>query len=126
MNKDDQNLELIAKDKVDPKYEELCLNSYRTYEKTLRTWFVAYGIGAPILFLSNNSVWNKIAASKYSNCIATLFLVGVFLQIFIALLNKHSMWYCYRGEGDKDFQKTFSYKISFWLSDKYWIDRFIN
>ena len=127
MDEDTQQDKLTDEDKEDSLiYEKICFNSYKTYESTLRTWLVAYGIGAPILFLSNDSLWQKIAASTSSICIAILFLIGVALQIFVALLNKHSMWYCYRGERDDDFQKKTLYKISFWLADRYWIDILID
>lgn len=36
---------------------------YEEHSKTLRTWLVAYGIGAPVLFITNDKVWKAIASS---------------------------------------------------------------
>ncbi len=36
---------------------------YEGYAQTLRTWFVAYGIGGPVLFLSSDGLREQLVAS---------------------------------------------------------------
>jgi len=37
--------------------------AYEEYSKVLRTWFVAYGIGGPVLLLTNETLAKAIKAS---------------------------------------------------------------
>jgi hypothetical protein len=71
---------------------------YVEFAQTLRTWFVAYGIGGPVVFLSNDTALLALMKSGTLPRIGLLFLLGGGLQIIGALLNKHSMWYLYAGE----------------------------
>ncbi|MGB9180579.1 MAG: hypothetical protein WCB68_15200 [Pyrinomonadaceae bacterium] len=96
--------------------------SYAEFSKTLRTWFVAYGIGGPVVLLSNDAAWATLKKSSDISFIGFLFLLGGALQILSALLNKHSMWYLYFGEFNANAKKRCSYKISHWYSDQGWID----
>src|ERR1700693_6036282 len=59
---------------------------YAEFAKTLRTWFVAYGIGAPVILLTNKELWAAVQRSGSASHIAEIFLAGAFLQIFQALL----------------------------------------
>ena len=95
---------------------------YEEYAKSLRTWLVAYGIGGPVLFLTNAGPRAELARSGASRCIALAFLVGVALQIALAALNKTLMWANYYAEitpgaGDRGFFRAVS-----WLSGQFWID----
>ena len=49
--------------------------TYTEYSKTLRTWLVTYGIGGPILFISQDQIATKLAASTDKSCIIYLFLI---------------------------------------------------
>ena len=95
---------------------------YNQHSAVLRTWLVAYGIGAPALFLSQDKIWQALAKSGTLPRIGLLFLAGVFLQVLLAALNKSVMWACYYGEQDLSYQKTRRYRGAHWLSDKYSID----
>ena len=66
--------------------------AYEEYSKVLRTWFVAYGIGGPVLLLTNQTLAKAIKASGQGKSLAALFLAGVALQVVLAALNKFSMW----------------------------------
>lgn len=37
--------------------------AYAGFARNLRIWFVAYGIGGPVLFLTNSEVWQKVSES---------------------------------------------------------------
>ena len=108
-----------------PTSDEL-YKAYEEYSKTLRTWFVAYGVGAPVLFLTNDQVAAKIAKSGDARQIATLFLVGVGLQIILAMVNKTSMWGCYYGEQNPKFKTTYRWKLADWVSEQFWFDFIID
>jgi hypothetical protein len=68
----------------------------------------------------------RVAASGHAGQIVTLFLIGVGLQILLALINKWSAWHMYRGAGDLSYQKgrryCFWYKINSWSWIDFWID----
>jgi hypothetical protein len=88
----------------------------------LRTWLVAYGIGAPIALLTNEAFANAIRNSGKSKYIAGAFLAGVAGQVVLATINKVSMWALYYGETQARFKATRRYRIAHWLSETYWID----
>ncbi|MBI2425315.1 MAG: hypothetical protein HYV27_20990 [Candidatus Hydrogenedentes bacterium] len=99
---------------------------YQVYSNTLRTWFVAYGIGAPVLLISKEASWKLISCSSHARTIGILFLAGVALQVFLAMLNKNIMWMCYRGDGDELIEARRWYKFSAWCSEQYTIDMFMD
>jgi hypothetical protein len=71
-----------------PRYYE----QYSEYAKTLRTWLVAYGIGGPVIFLTQPSVYNKVLAANEGHTLAVVFLAGVVLQVLSALVYKAATW----------------------------------
>ena len=79
---------------------------YEEYMKTLRAWFVAFGIGAPALFITQAHLTEPLIKSGQAVCIAILFLGGMAIQIGIAALNKWINWYLYYGEENPDLKDT--------------------
>ena len=96
--------------------------AYSQHSGVLRTWLVAYGIGAPALFLSQDKIWVALSKSGQLPRIGFLFLFGVFLQVFLAALNKSVMWACYYGEAMPGYKTTRRYRGASWLSERYSID----
>jgi hypothetical protein len=96
--------------------------AFDRYEKMLRTWFVAYGIGGPILFMTQASLRTRLVAAPTGECIGILFLVGVASQVVESILYKMTTWYQYRGEVKNDIKSGRMYKFSKWVEDNYWID----
>jgi hypothetical protein len=98
---------------------------YAAYEKhsaILRTWLVAYGVGAPVLVLTNEKVWELLRQSGDSRFIAGCFLLGVVLQVIIAALNKTLMWSSYYAEEHPDYAGTRRYAVTVALRSQFWID----
>lgn len=103
---------------------------YAEYSKTVRTWFVAYGIGAPVVLLSSDTAWKAIVDANCGESIGFFFLTGVALQLVAALLNKHAMWNMYFQEASLEFATPLNppywdrwiYKISEWYSEQNWVD----
>jgi hypothetical protein len=63
---------------------------YMEYNKVLRTWFVAFGVGGPALFLVNEKIADRLAKAGCLREVAVLFLVGAGAQVVVAFLN--SFW----------------------------------
>lgn len=86
-------------------------SNYAEYNKTVRAWFVSFGIGAPALFLINPPLLEALRKAETGSWVVILFLAGCGMQVFVALLNKIISWYMYRGEGDAAFQGGTVYRI---------------
>lgn len=61
--------------------------SYAEYNRILRSWFVAFGIGGLALFLLESPVREALLASGRTRTMVILFLIGVTAQIIVAFLN---------------------------------------
>lgn len=96
--------------------------AYEDYARALRTWLVAYGIGFPVLMLTNKEVSEALANSGEARCIAILFVGGVACQVVLAAMNKVCMWVCYLSESDPDIQGKLLARFFYKLSSQFWID----
>ncbi|MGK7913573.1 MAG: hypothetical protein AB4050_19130 [Synechococcus sp.] len=92
---------------------------YSYFARTLRTWLVSYGIGAPILIASQAELSNKLVATGQANTVIITFLVGVCIQILSALLYKYALWQLHLGELNFSVSKRY-YKISYWFIQRLW------
>ena len=110
----------------DEPQKESHFQNYGDYSRTLRVWLVAYGIGGPVLFLTNENLAQKVSSSCYTNQITILFLSGVGLQIVLSLINKWCAWHMYKGAGDPVYQKTRRYKFWGFVNAQSWIDFWID
>lgn len=81
----------------------LAAERYAEYNKALRTWFVAFGVGGPVILLTNKDVFTTVKDSGQGYSIAILFMSGAALQIIIALINKYSNWYNYYDTTGRGF-----------------------
>ena len=97
-------------------------NVYAELSKTLRTWLVAYGIGAPIVLLTNASFSTVIRKAGDSKYIAGAFLLGVAAQVALAAINKISMWALYYGETQPAYKMTRRFKFAHLVSETFAID----
>ena len=117
----DQRVEVTGGD-LDIKEETGFYEAYRDFARNVRTWFIAYGIGGPVLFATSDGTWAKLDASGSGRIVVYCFLGGVVLQILGALLYKSAMWYLYMGELEKSFQKTKVHQIAEWFSEHYIVE----
>lgn len=96
--------------------------AYAGFAKILRNWLIAYGVGCPVILLSNETIYKSL---KETNCVCTaavLFGIGVVSQLVAAMLYKTAMWWLYVGEVDTDFRERARYKSADWLSEQYWLE----
>lgn len=96
--------------------------AYEEHSKNLRTWLVAYGIGGPVLIVSNQRLSDLLINSVDLRNYIYAFLGGVATQVFLSVLNKNVMWGCYCGEQLEEFRNSILYKFANWFSVQYWID----
>lgn len=99
-----------------------CFEKYGEYNKILRSWFIAFGIGGPALFLTNKEVREELICKTQMKSVAVLFLVAVFIQVVAAYVNKSANWYVYMGGLKQRLKDTRWYKFNRWLMDQLWID----
>lgn len=97
-------------------------SAYEQHSAILRTWLVAYGVGAPVLVLTNEKVWELLRQSGDSRFIAGCFLLGVVLQVIMAALNKVLMWSSYYAEENDDYAATRRYVLTEVMRGQFWID----
>ena len=71
--------------------------AYAEYNKILRTWFVAFGIGGPAFFLVNDKLAGALVKEGQLRLVVSLFLAGAAAQILGAFLNKLANWYVYQS-----------------------------
>jgi hypothetical protein len=96
--------------------------TYFEYNRVLRTWFVAFGIGGPALFLVNDAVARRLADARELELVVVLFLAGAAAQVIGALTNKVANWYVYLASVDETFRQTVRYRVAERLVEQFWID----
>jgi hypothetical protein len=80
--------------------------TYLEYNKVLRTWFVAFGIGGPALFLANETLAKRLAQVGLLKPVVALFLAGVAAQVLGAFINKIANWYVHLAYTDDSVRNT--------------------
>lgn len=96
--------------------------TYLEYNRALRTWFVAFGIGGPVVFLVEDQVAARLSELGKLYSVALLFLIGASAQVIGALINKISNWYVYFGNVDSDLNGRWQHKAAEWVVGQFWID----
>lgn len=95
---------------------------YAEFSKALRTWFLAYGVGAPVFLLSHDSIADKLVIAKVMGPVASLFAFGVAVQIVLVLAYKLAMWQLYVGELDPSHISTKAHRRAEWISNAWFLD----
>lgn len=70
-------------------------SAYTEYNKVLRAWFVAFGIGVPATFLINDELTVYISPGIGKPHLFFVFLIGAAAQVLMAFLNKMINWCSY-------------------------------
>ena len=79
---------------LEDRNKELLHAAYRQHTAALRTWLVAFGVGAPVFMGSSDDRWNKFVHAPNVRCLGSLFLIGVMIQIVSAGLDKYFDLFC--------------------------------
>ena len=112
----------MAREKKGNRAAHAYFESYAEYNRVLRSWFVAFGIGGLAMFLVEEKLRDALSGSGQARVVIALFLTGVALQILIAGLNKYANWYCYAGEDDPDYRQTAAYRFWSGIARQFIID----
>lgn len=97
-------------------------SAYLEYNRVFRTWFVAFGVGGPALFLVNDKIATNLAAAGHLRLVVQLFLAGATAQVLGALLNKVANWYVYICTVDPHLKGSRRQRCADWLISQFWID----
>ncbi len=97
---------------------------YEEYAKAVRTWFIAYGIGAPVLVLGNEKLWKQLASENLLLVVGLVFIGGGIAQIVIALINKWMNWQNFHIEFQTKAIADYQWydRLTKWLTRQFWID----
>jgi len=98
------------------------LKAYQEHARTLKTWFMAYGLGVLVLLISKDRPWKALISSGYAMLVAGLSVAGVSAQVLLVILNKMSNRFCYYGEFKPPFKSKWPCKASRWFEGQFWID----
>jgi hypothetical protein len=106
-------MEIDGGDRMPEASEQSYFDAYMEYNKALRNWLVGFGIGGPVLVLSNAEILRTVLRCGNKNVIFWSFSIGLFLQIVISFINKYVNWHSYNNfkSGEEHF-----------LAGKIWID----
>jgi len=96
--------------------------AYSVFAKTLRTWLIAYGVGAPLAFFQLPEAWDALGNGRELRPFVYLFLAGIGVQVVYALINKSAMWYLYMDELNEVHGDDFRVRISAYVSTAYWFE----
>jgi hypothetical protein len=95
--------------------------NYTDYNKTLRTWFVTFGIAGLALFITKDGALSGLTP-VHQRCAAYGFMLGAFTQVLVAFINKTGSWYMYAGTASPEMKERRSYQVWEWITGQYWID----
>ena len=97
-------------------------DAYASFSRTLRAWLVAYGVGVPVLLVSQEFIASAIVRAGNGALVTWLFLAGVAIQVIAALLYKYSMAYLYFSAADSGLDGGLRVKAAEWLSNAIWLE----
>lgn len=71
---------------------------YSQYNNTLRSWFVAFGIAVPAIFITSKDAQAFLLKVPDLKWVIAAFLAGVGSQIFVSFINKFIAWSAYHRD----------------------------
>ncbi|GEP54171.1 hypothetical protein [Reyranella soli] len=100
--------------------------NYQEYNKLLRTWFVAFGVGVPALLYSRPDLIERLGSLQQTIIVVAL-LLGSLVQVLVAYLNKYCSYYDWdflvRRSRAPTLRRTRLEERQHWLSNQIWIDK---
>jgi hypothetical protein len=96
--------------------------NYAEYNRTLRAWFVVFGVGGPATLIVNQELSLQLARAGALRYVVGLFLVGAAAQVAIALVNKTASWYCYAAELHPRLVRAPAHRFWAWVNQQFILD----
>ena len=84
-------------------------SAYLKYNEILRSWFVAFGVGGPALFLVNDKIGTRLGESGQLFPVLLAFFIGTGSQVIGAVINKTFNWYVYRAASNAAYRERFKH-----------------
>ncbi len=112
--------------KPQDQHETGFFDAYAGLARILRGWLVAYGVGAPVLFVSQNSVMTALKAVPDARQIILAYLAGTVLQISLLWLYKLCMWWGYLHERKSISEKSRRYRFTDWFTNTMWFEGIVD
>src|SRR5689334_21033713 len=100
----------------DEKCEDGVFEAYADVARAFRGWVVAYGVGAPVVFVSQNNILKVLNTAPDARWIMAAFFFGTFLQVGLSWLNKICNWWGYVGI-EKNCMR---FKFREWYTNRFW------
>jgi hypothetical protein len=100
--------------------------SYVHYARILRAWLVAYGVGVPVLLVSQRFIAEAIIRKGNGSLITWLFLAGVAVQIIEIFIYKYSQEYLYHDETGAELKNTRRLALAEWFSNAIWFEMLLD
>lgn len=88
-----------------PQQDDGAFKAYEEYAKTLRAWFVAFGIGGATLLVTTGSLKTDLRNAGVFNIVAYSFVFGIGAQILLAAVNKYANYSVYFLSDLKEAQR---------------------
>lgn len=100
--------------------------TYEEYAKTLRAWFVGFGIGGPGFLLANTPLIEALKSKGTLKGAVVSLLVAVVLQILLALINKFANWGNYYFHDNPPDKWAWREGLCDWIARQFWIDMVVD
>ena len=96
--------------------------AYLEYNKVLRTWFVAFGIGGPVLILGERESGEESGRRRNSPLLGVNVPARCWCQVVSALINKIANWYVHAAYSGTVIRGSRKHRSAEWLMKQFWID----
>ena len=93
--------------------------AYLEYNRTLRAWYAAFGVGGPALLVTNEKLLLAVEKSGLGSLLVICFFGGLTLQVLNALANKWMNWYRYEDICGRAARPKFMKGVALWYRDAY-------
>ncbi|GFO80537.1 MAG: hypothetical protein A49_01640 [Methyloceanibacter sp.] len=97
-------------------------SSYELFAASVRNWLIAYGVGGPVVLMSQDLVAAKLLASGQVRSVGALFLLGVFLQVVKAIVYRTTSWYGVDDASTTDADRSWQMRASDWINCAVWLE----
>jgi hypothetical protein len=96
--------------------------SYERFSTSVRNWLIAYGVGGPVLLVSQDSVAARVLASGQVAWIGGFFLAGVLLQVVKGIAYRTTSWYGIESTQTPESHTTWQMRVSQWINGAVWLE----
>lgn len=105
---------------------EYYFESYKAFAWRFRLWLVAYGIGLPVVIVSNKELWAVVKTSCDARFVLWMPLIGLGIQVFVTWVFKTCMWYCDRYAKKVLPAESLYYRTALWITDRYYLEMILD